>query len=82
MTCGYGPTVSLHSRVSSPVARAQLRKLYRHARKVGNTKFDARIMIGRAVLAAGAEADEAFAGGIRAVLLARRVAVDIVRRSA
>lgn len=77
-----GPTVSLHSRVTSPVARGHLRKLYRHARRSGSTRFDARVLAARALLAVQCEGDEGFAAGIRAELAARRVAVGVQMRRA
>ena len=82
MTFGLGPSVFLHQRVSSPVARAQMRKVYRYSRKGGNTKFDSRMLVARSVLAIQAEGDENFAMGVSAEQRCRRIAVDILRRTA
>lgn len=75
----FGPTVSLHSGVASPVARGHLRKLYRHARRSGSTRFDSRVMVMRALLAAECEGDETFGQGVRAELMIRRVVVGFRR---
>lgn len=77
-----GPTVNLRARVTSPVARFHIRKLYRYARRSGATRFDARVVVNRAVLAVECEGDEGFAGGIRAEAVARRVAVGLSMRRA
>jgi hypothetical protein len=78
MSFGFGPSIRLHAEVTSPFARTNLRKLYRSARRCGNTKFDSRLAVARALLAVKSEGDEAFASGIRAEQLARRAAVRIV----
>ncbi len=83
MTRRIGPAVSLHARVTSPVARGHLRKLYRFARRTGAGHFDARALVARALLAVECEGDECFAQGVSAETMARRVAVGLeMRRSA
>lgn len=74
-----GPTVNLHSRVSSPAARTHLRKLHRALIGQGLHPRHARLLVFRSLMAVGHEGDHAFNDGIRAELLARRMAVNVQR---
>lgn len=77
-----GPKVNLCERVTSPIARHHIRKLYRHARRSGSTPFDARVLAARAALAVACEGDETFGQGLRVTAIARRVAVQTIMRGA